>query len=89
MEKNDDSKKFTFKITSYGKLLSITENATVEELHFFLENYNESLPKNSINEALSGLQIGETMEMNWHINNSKLLTFLPKYNRDIKLIRLS
>ena len=85
----DDSKKFTFKITSYGKLLSITENVTLEGLLFFLKNYNESLPKKSINKALSELQIGETMKMNWHINNSKLLGFLPKYNRDIKLTRLS
>ena len=85
----DDFKKFTLEITSYGKLLSITENVTAEEIHFFLKNYNESLPERSIKEALSKLQIGETMRMNWHINKSKLLTFLPKYNRDIKLTRLS
>jgi len=83
-------KKFTLKITCYGKLLSIIENVTSGEICNFIENHNEPLPENSIKEALSKLQINETMEDNsWHINEGKLLGMIPKYHREIKLTRLS
>jgi len=80
---------FNLKITCYGKLLSITENSSVEEICNFIDNYKELLPKNSIKEALSTLNIGEKMQMNWHINESKLLGMIPKYNRDIELLRIN
>jgi len=84
-----ESKKFTLEITCYGKYLSGIENADENGIRSFVENYKEPLPDDIIEKALTKLQIGETMYENWwHINNSKLLTMIPKYHREIKLTRV-
>ena len=88
--KYDNSKKFTLTITCYGKYLSGIENATTEEIVYFVENYHEPLPDLEIKEALLELQVGGIMhDREYHTNNSKLLTMSPKYHREIKVIRLS
>ena len=87
--KYDNSKKFTLTITCYGEHLSGIENATTEEVVYFVENYHEPLPDLKIKEALSELQVGGIMhEDRWHINKGKLLTMIPEYHREIKVIRL-
>jgi len=88
--KYDNSKKFTLNITCYGKPLSCIENANTEEVIYFIENYHEPLPDLKIREALSELQVGGVMyEDRWHTNKGKLLTMVPEYHREIKVIRLT
>jgi len=88
--KYDNSKKFTLAITCYGKPLSVIENATTEEIVYYIENYHEPLPDLEIKEALSELQVGGIIDdRTWHTNNSKLLTMAPEYHREIKVTRLN
>jgi len=89
-ENIDNFKKFTLIVTCYTEPLSIIENISEQDMYTYIKNYPEPLPKNIIEKALSELQIGEIMyEDRWHTNNSKLLTMIPKYHREIKLIRLA
>jgi len=82
-------KKFTLEITCYGKYLAGIENVNENDIRTFVENYNEPLPKDIILKGLSELQAGENIfENRWHINKGKLLTMVPEYHREIKLIRL-
>jgi len=84
-----ESKKFTLIITCYGKYLSSIENVDENNIRLFIKNYKEPLPEKIIEKALGKLQINETEYVNWNINKGKLLAMIPKYHREIKLIRLS
>jgi hypothetical protein len=86
----ENEKKFTLEITSYGKFLAGIENVNENDIRAFIENYKEPLPNKIIFKSLTELKIGENLfEDRWHINKGKLLTMIPEYHREIKLIRIS